>query len=149
MREIQYEMVMHFIDYYNRKHIGPDVRPSSTSHQPPMLAHVPPSRGWLALAQDILVSSIFMGDFNFSPIMPRPSAITGKLVTCLEWQPNKPLFHKHHFVNNFYEHSRDGEKRARNRELIFQIQVPTSRRVLYSSPSCCCCHATRRSRAWA
>lgn len=95
VREIQYEMVMHFIDYYNRKHIGPD---------------------------DILVSSIFMGDFNFSPIMPRPSAITGKLVTCLEWQPNKTLFHKHHFVNNFYEHSRDGEKRARNRELIFQIQ---------------------------
>lgn len=75
------------------------------------------------MLQDILISSIFMGDFNFSPIMPRPSPITGKLVTCKEWAPNRALFHKHHFVNNFYEHSRDGEKRARNRELIFQIQV--------------------------
>ncbi|ELR17079.1 uncharacterized protein ACA1_057110 [Acanthamoeba castellanii str. Neff] len=91
----QFRAIMEFMKYYNQKFLG---------------------------AEDIIVASMLMGDYNLGPVSSRPDPKTGKLQLNDEWSVMKAIFDEYGMQNYFYDKTPEGLARERNREIILQIQ---------------------------
>jgi len=103
IRQQQLQIASSFIRHYNNKHIH--------KHQ------------------DVWLGSLFVGDFNISPIDGEPDNQTGKLVRDPEWLPMKTFLNAHDMKNLFYEETEDGNLRTRNIDILIQFQDAFAHRL--------------------
>jgi len=95
VRYHQFELALAFIEEYNKKYLTED---------------------------DIIVGSVFMGDFNLSPISARIDKRTGRIEARSEWKNVNQLCAGNGWVNCFYEKTKEGKIRSANRKKLLKIQ---------------------------